>query len=201
MRLGGNRLPPAGLSRGLTAEESKTNGLLQVPEDNRTTAMPGNGVSSQDKVATTATRVTIFRCVTHPRPAAPKTPPGADDRALPKPLLAAQEVALPCSGRLQPAHLLKAFEAGADAVCVITCAGGDCLYLEGGLRLERRVQYVRGLLDEIGLGGERLLLCELPAETQREDSSGPDGIPEEIAAKLAAVGPSPLRQNGGRRTE
>ncbi|MGD0766482.1 MAG: hydrogenase iron-sulfur subunit [Dehalococcoidia bacterium] len=156
-----------------------------------------NRVSSQNEVAATAIRVTIFRCATHPRPAASK----ADDPAHPQPLLMAQEIALPCSGRLQPAHLLKAFEAGADAVCVITCAGADCLYLEGGLRLERRVQYVRGLLDEIGLGGERLLLFELPTETQRENSFGPNGLPEEIAAKLAAVGPSPLRQNGSRRTE
>jgi F420-non-reducing hydrogenase iron-sulfur subunit len=155
--------------------------------------MPGGGVSSQDKVAATTTRVTIFRCAAYPHATAPIMPRGTDDPA--RPSVVAQEVALPCSGRLQPAHLLRAFETGADAVCVVTCADGDCLYLEGGLRLERRLRYVRGLLDEIGIGGERLMLFKLPPAAQQQDGGDRDELAAEIAAKLATVGPSPLRQN------
>ena len=33
---------------------------------------------------------------------------------------------------------------------------GNCHYLEGNLAAERRINYVKALLDEIGLGGERL---------------------------------------------
>jgi coenzyme F420-reducing hydrogenase delta subunit len=81
---------------------------------------------------------------------------------------ATQEVLLPCAGRLQPEHVLKAFEAGARLVCAIACREGNCHYLEGSTRCARRIDYVRGILDEIGLGGERLLLFYLPG-TAAED--------------------------------
>ena len=126
-----------------------------------------------------------------------------------------REIALPCTGRLQPEHLLKAFEAGADAVCVVTCAGDDCHYLEGSRRAERRVEYVRELLDEIGLGGERLLFFRLAASPEANTTlgRGPKGSSpdtqlnqEELGSRLAevcervmvglgAVQPSPLRQD------
>jgi nicotinamide mononucleotide adenylyltransferase len=82
------------------------------------------------------------------------------------------EIALPCSGKLQPEHLLKAFEAGADAVCIIACAGDNCHYLEGSRRAERRVEYVRQLLDEIGLDGERLMVFRLAASAQEDGTLG-----------------------------
>jgi hypothetical protein len=42
-----------------------------------------------------------------------------------------QEVVVPCAGRLQPEHFLKAFEAGADAVGVVCCEEGNCHHHEG----------------------------------------------------------------------
>jgi len=121
------------------------------------------------------------------------------------------EVALPCTGRLQPEHLLKAFEAGADAVCVITCAGDSCHYLEGSRRAELRAGYVRELLNEIGLGGQRLLVFHLAASGQADAPPGrpPKGpspgrqlnqkelaeIFEMVVAGLGALQPSPLRQD------
>src|SRR5512140_3188435 len=41
-----------------------------------------------------------------------------------------QEVEVPCSGRLQPEHLLRPFEAGVDAVVVVACEEANCHYLE-----------------------------------------------------------------------
>jgi hypothetical protein len=121
------------------------------------------------------------------------------------------EVAVPCTGRLQPEHLLKAFEAGADAVCVITCAGNGCHYLEGSRRTERRVEHVRGLLNEIGLGGQRLLVFHLAAAGQEEATPGrPEKGPslgkrvnqeslaeifDMVVAGLGAIQPNPLRQD------
>jgi hypothetical protein len=117
------------------------------------------------------------------------------------------EVVLPCTGRLQPEHLLKAFEAGADAVCVITCARDNCHYLEGSQRAARRVEYVRELLDEIGLGGERLLVFHLAASGQEDGPPGTQpnreesgsrlaGICQTVVAGLGALQPNPLRQDG-----
>jgi coenzyme F420-reducing hydrogenase delta subunit len=103
-----------------------------------------------------------------------------------------QEVLLPCTGRLQPEHVLKAFETGARLVCAIACSEDNCHYLEGSRRCARRVEYVRGILDEVGLGAERLLLLHLPG-TAAEDtalSAGrpvPAYSPETAATQVAAV--------------
>jgi F420-non-reducing hydrogenase iron-sulfur subunit len=85
-----------------------------------------------------------------------------------------QEVLLPCTGRLQPEHVLKAFESGARLVCAVACREENCHYLEGSKRCARRVDYVRGILDEVGLGGERLLLFHLPG-TAAEDMALAEG--------------------------
>jgi coenzyme F420-reducing hydrogenase delta subunit len=101
---------------------------------------------------------------------------------LPSPRVSVQRIAVPCSGKVQPEHLLKAFEAGADVVIVATCRNGECRYLEGRQRVERRLDYVRRLLDEIGLGGKRLIL---------QECSG-SGIPTDTFEALAEVPLSPL---------
>ncbi|MCU0596455.1 MAG: hydrogenase iron-sulfur subunit, partial [Desulfobacterota bacterium] len=38
---------------------------------------------------------------------------------------------IPCSGRLDPLHLMKALEEFADAAYVIACPEGACRYFEG----------------------------------------------------------------------
>lgn len=48
------------------------------------------------------------------------------------------EVVLPCTGRLQPEHLLNPFEAGAHARTPTACAPENCHCLEGSRRAERR---------------------------------------------------------------
>ena len=59
--------------------------------------------------------------------------------------------AVPCSGRIDPRYLLKAFEAGARAVCILACPRGHCKSMEGNLRAVARVQAVQELLSEAGL--------------------------------------------------
>jgi len=65
-------------------------------------------------------------------------------------------VLVPCVGRLSVADMLAPFEMGADGVCVIACASGECLYPTAEERLRARVDEVKRILDEIGLGGERI---------------------------------------------
>jgi F420-non-reducing hydrogenase iron-sulfur subunit len=85
-----------------------------------------------------------------------------------------QQVTLPCAGRLQPEHVLKAFSSGVSMVCVIACAEDNCHYVEGSKRCARRVDYVRSVLKEIGLERDRLLLCHLPGSAA-EDMAGAAG--------------------------
>jgi F420-non-reducing hydrogenase iron-sulfur subunit len=61
-------------------------------------------------------------------------------------------ISLPCSGRVNLLYLLKAIETGADGVILATCPLGECTYVQGNLRAQKRVEAVDDLLDETGLG-------------------------------------------------
>ena len=67
-------------------------------------------------------------------------------------------IKLACSSQLKDIYILKAFEAGADAVVVLTCPEGSCRYVEGNIRARKRVERTRKLLDATGLGGSRLTI-------------------------------------------
>ena len=98
--------------------------------------------------------------------------------------LSVQQVLLPCTGRLQPEHVLKAFESGADLVCAVGCQEDNCHYLEGSKRCARRVDHVRSILQEIGLGSERLVFFTLPG-TAAEDLALGAGMPAPVATPPA----------------
>jgi F420-non-reducing hydrogenase iron-sulfur subunit len=68
-----------------------------------------------------------------------------------------QSVKIPCSSMIKDVYILKAFECGADGVIVIGCPAGKCRRVDGNVRAAKRVAWVRQLLDEIGLGGKRLV--------------------------------------------
>ncbi|HMK65485.1 MAG TPA: hydrogenase iron-sulfur subunit, partial [Thermodesulfobacteriota bacterium] len=65
---------------------------------------------------------------------------------------------LPCSGRIEPLHFMRAFESGADMVFLITCPEKACRYEQGNYRAKKRLQFTKGLIKEIGLDPERLIL-------------------------------------------
>lgn len=94
-------------------------------------------------------------------------------------------VVVPCAGRLQPEHLLKAFEAGSDATVVLGCAKDNCHYHEGSRRCHRRVEYVAQLLDEIGLGAQRLIFAQLPGSARQDLATG------ESLTRVAEASPDP----------
>jgi len=122
------------------------------------------------------------------------------------------EIVVPCAGKIQPEHVLKAFEAGAALVAVITCAEDNCHYIEGSPRASRRVEYLRSLLDEVGLGRERLLLFRLSGSAKEDMALGCgkgfqplahgqdaaaalEAIVAEISGKLKALGATPLSRD------
>lgn len=64
-------------------------------------------------------------------------------------------IRVPCTGRVDVLHLLKAIEHGADGVFVSGCLLGDCHYLAGNYRATKRMAYVKDLLGKIGINPER----------------------------------------------
>jgi len=70
-------------------------------------------------------------------------------------------ISLPCSGKVNIPYLVKAFEAGADGVALVTCRQDECRHLEGNLRASKRAQAVDSLLEEIGLGRGRITVIRM----------------------------------------
>jgi F420-non-reducing hydrogenase iron-sulfur subunit len=100
-----------------------------------------------------------------------------------------KSVKLPCSSMMREVVLLRAFEAGADAVVVLVCPEGACRYLQGNLRTAKRVARVKKLLDEIGLDGRRLNIYNIP----QGDLSAAENIIKRTVSELEKLGPSPTR--------
>ncbi len=63
-----------------------------------------------------------------------------------------------CSGRVDPAFVLKAFQLGADGVIVMGCHLGDCHYQEGNYKTIRRIPFLKRLLQGFGIDPRRLRL-------------------------------------------
>jgi len=65
-------------------------------------------------------------------------------------------IKLPCTGRIDPLFLLKAFERGADGILVSGCHPGDCHYNTGNYHARRRWTAFRELIDFSGIDMRRL---------------------------------------------
>lgn len=70
-------------------------------------------------------------------------------------------ISLPCSGKVNIPYLVKAFEAGADGIAIVTCKQGECRHIEGNMRARKRAEAVDSLLEEIGLGRGRMAVIQL----------------------------------------
>lgn len=99
-------------------------------------------------------------------------------------------VLMPCTGRVDILHLLKAFEGGADVVFVAGCLEGECHYLSGNIQARKRVAKVKKDLEAMGLEPERLEMYNLSS------SEGPRfaAIAQEVAERAFKLGPSPVRR-------
>jgi len=65
-------------------------------------------------------------------------------------------IPVPCAGRVDVIHILKAFEKGAAGVLLLGCEDGACHHVTGNVRGKQRVEYTRMLLKEVGIDERRL---------------------------------------------
>jgi len=98
-------------------------------------------------------------------------------------------VKLPCTGKLEIIHLLKALEAGADGVYAAGCLEGECHYLKGNLWARKRVEYTKTLLAEMGMDPARIEMFNLSS------AEGPRfaEIANEFTERIKKLGPSPVK--------
>lgn len=104
-------------------------------------------------------------------------------------------VVLPCSSNVEVRQMVKMLEKGTDAIQIVACEEEACRFLVGSSKAERRVEYVRQLLDEIDFGAERVGLVRgmnLSAEQLLDWA-------KERADLVRELGPNPMRDadNGG----
>ena len=97
---------------------------------------------------------------------------------------------MPCSGRMEPIHFLRALEAGADLVYLITCPEKACRYQQGNKRAGKRIAYAQKLIQEIGLDSDRLNLIVARPPLPRQI----DQLTRELLAQAPLKGPSLLRR-------
>ena len=102
-------------------------------------------------------------------------------------------IKVPCTGRVDILLILHAFENGVDGVYLAGCMEGECHFLRGNLRAKKRVQYVKGLLEEVGIGGDRVEMFNMSASQGQRFAQ----VAQEMTDRVRALGPSPVKGNGG----
>lgn len=92
---------------------------------------------------------------------------------------------LSCLGKVEVADLLKALEEGNDGVFLIGCQEDKCQNENGSMRARQRAEYVKRLMDEMGISKERIAVYSLPASEMAKSKT----IIEEIRERTKKLGP------------
>jgi len=98
-------------------------------------------------------------------------------------------VRVPCTGKVDVIHILRALEKGADGACVIGCMEGECHFNTGNIMARRRVEQAQKILDTIGIGGQRAKMFNLSS------SEGPRfaKYATEFTNDIKEMGPNPIK--------
>jgi coenzyme F420-reducing hydrogenase delta subunit len=98
-------------------------------------------------------------------------------------------IRVPCSGKVDAIHIMKALEKGADGVIVAGCLEGDCHFKNGNIRAARRVDSVRKILEDIGMGGDRVEMFTMSAGMGERFAL----VATEFTEKIRKLGPNPVK--------
>jgi len=99
-------------------------------------------------------------------------------------------VRVPCTGKVDIIHILRAFERGADGVYVVGCLEGECHYNKGNLMARKRVEQARKILESIGTGGERVRMYNLSSAEGTRFAQ----FAQEMTERIRGLGPNPIKR-------
>jgi coenzyme F420-reducing hydrogenase delta subunit len=91
-------------------------------------------------------------------------------------------IRVPCSGRVDPLFVLKAFQDGADGVMVLGCHPGDCHYQQGNFFAQRRYALMHRLLEFTGVETGRLHVDWVSASEGKKFAKVVTGFTEQVRA-------------------
>jgi F420-non-reducing hydrogenase iron-sulfur subunit len=95
-----------------------------------------------------------------------------------------------CSGMIHPNFVIEALTKGADGVLMCGCHPGDCHYIEGNLKAEKRAEAIDLMLEDFGLEPERFRLEWISASEGKKFAA----TINEMTETIKALGPSPYKQ-------
>jgi F420-non-reducing hydrogenase iron-sulfur subunit len=98
-------------------------------------------------------------------------------------------IRVPCSGRVDPLFVVKAFQDGADGVMILGCHPGDCHYQQGNYFAQRRYALMHRLLEFTGIETDRLFVDWVSASEGQKFAR----VVTEFTDKVRALGPAPLK--------
>lgn len=94
-------------------------------------------------------------------------------------------IRVPCSTRVEPDFVLKAFQSGADGVLILGCHPGDCHYVEGNYKTMRRIPLLKKMLAQFGVEEGRIRLDWVSASEGEKYAK----VVNEITEEVRALGP------------
>jgi F420-non-reducing hydrogenase iron-sulfur subunit len=94
-----------------------------------------------------------------------------------------------CSGMVHPNLVIDALTKGADGVIVCGCHIGDCHYIEGNLKAEKRAEAINLMLEDFGIEPERFRLEWVSA------AEGPRfaQVVTDFTEEVKQLGPNPYK--------
>jgi len=98
-------------------------------------------------------------------------------------------IRVPCTGKVDALHMMRAFEKGADGVYVAGCLEGDCHFKNGNTRAAQRVAYVQKILEDLGIEPQRLEMILMTAGM----GEGFTGTAFVFTEKIRELGPCPVK--------
>lgn len=95
-----------------------------------------------------------------------------------------------CTGRIDPTFILSALRWGADGVLIAGCHPGDCHYQKGNFMMEKRFNFLKNVVQMLGIDSERVRLEWVSASEGGKFAA----LIRDMTNDIRKLGPSPFRK-------
>ena len=95
-------------------------------------------------------------------------------------------IRVPCSGRINPLYIFRAFQNGIDGVMISGCHPGDCHYISGNLIARRKFALMKEFLFFLGIDPERIQFTWVSASEGARFAQ----VIEKVTGDIRKLGPA-----------
>ncbi len=99
-------------------------------------------------------------------------------------------VRIMCTGRMDPTLVLETLRMGADGVLIAGCHPGDCHYQKGNFMMEKRFDYLKKAVKNVGIEPERVKLEWISAAEGGKWAA----LVREMTEEIKQLGPNPFKR-------